>query len=471
VERSEAEAIYDAGREVVVEVLLRMDRRIQQLEARVEKLERELSKSSRNSSRPPSSDPPAQRSSPRERDRSGRSRGAQPGHEGHGRELLPACAVDEVIEHWPERCSCGHVFCVDELRAVGQPACHQVEELPMITVKVIEHRAQRVRCPSCGAAVRGELAPGVRDSAFGPGLQAAIATLSVRNRVSRRDVVELAEELFGARISTGSIDAILARGGDALALPYEDLLARVRGARALHVDETGWRTAGERRALWGAFTARHAFFQVAPDRHEDRAKGLLADTQAIVTSDRWWAYTHLPLARRQICWAHLKRDFQAHAEGLAAEREFGQAGLELCEGVFWAWEVFTHTHDRRELKLTVRSLQRRYKPIIDSFAAKRARNKRCRGMARNLLKTWPALWTFAAQVGVQPTNNHAERALRHAVIYRKLSLGSQSENGELRISRLLSAHTTCRLQRRSLFAYLSELFAAQARGDPVPLLV
>jgi hypothetical protein len=110
------------------------------------------------------------------------------------------------------------------------------------------------------------------------------------------------------------------------------------------------------------------------------------------------------------------------------------------------------------------------KPIIRTYAAKRARNKRCRGMARNLLKEWPALWTFASHNGVEPANNHAERALRGAVIYRKLSLGSQSESGERRIARLLSAHTTCRLQRRSLFVYFSELFAAQARGDPIPLL-
>ena len=129
-----------------------------------------------------------------------------------------------------------------------------------------------------------------------------------------------------------------------------------------------------------------------------------------------------------------------------------------------------HTHERRELKRTVRQLQRQYKPIIRSFAAKRARNKRCRGMARKLLKAWPALWTFAAHKGVEPTNNHAERALGSAVIYRKLSLGSQSEGGERRIERLLSAHATCRLQRRSLFVYLTELFAAHARGDPVPLL-
>jgi transposase len=283
-------------------------------------------------------------------------------------------------------------------------------------------------------------------------------------------VVELAEELFGARISTGTVDGILARASEALAEPYADLLARVRGARALNVDETGWRTAGQRRALWGAFTKHHALFAVAPDRHAEHAKSLLAHTGAIVTSDRWWAYAHLPLARRQLCWSHLQRDFQAHAEGLAAEREFGEVGLELCERVFWAWEVFAHTRERRELKRTIRQLQRTYKPIIRTYASKRARNKRCRGMARNLLKAWPALWTFAAHKDVEPTNNHAERALRSAVIYRKLSLGSQSEQGERRIERLLSAHTTCRLQRRSLFGYLTELFAAHARGDPVPLL-
>jgi hypothetical protein len=468
VERAEAEAIYDAGREVVVEVLLRMDRRIQQLEARVEQLERELKKSSRNSSRPPSSDPPS--APPRGKDPSGKRRGAQRGHEGHGRELLPAWAVDQVIEHPPERCGCGHVFSERERTSVGEPARFQVEELPPITVKVVEHRCLRLRCPECGARTRGELPGEVAGSSFGPRLEAAVATVSVRNRVSRSDAVELCEELFGARISAGTVDAILGRASEALGRPHEDLLARVRSAKALNVDETGWRTAGERRALWGAFSKRHAFFQVAPNRHEDHAKGLLADTRAIVTSDRWWAYTHLPLQRRQLCWAHLRRDFKAHAEGMAAERQFGEAGLELCERVFWAWEVFQHTGDRRELKRIVRSLQRTYKPILRSFASKRARNKHCRGMARNLLKTWPALWTFAAHKGVEPTNNHAERALRSAVIYRKLSLGSQSEGGELRTSRLLSAHTSCRLQRRSLFAYLTDAIAAHARGDPVPLL-
>ncbi|MGA8355154.1 MAG: IS66 family transposase [Solirubrobacteraceae bacterium] len=445
-----------------------MDRRIQQLEARVEKLECELRKNSRNSSRPPSSDPPS--APARSKDQSERKRGAQDGHEGHGRPLLPAWAVYKVIEHWPERCGCGHVFSEDERIAVGDPARHQVEELPPINVRVSEHRCQRVCCPECGRRTRATLPVKVARSCFGPRLEAAVAAISVRNRVSRCDAVELCEELFGARISSGTIDAIIARTAQALAEPHEDLLTVLRRSGALNIDETGWRTAGERRALWGMFDTKHAYFAVQADRHEDHAKELLADTQAIVTSDRWWAYTHLPLSRRQLCWAHLKRDFAAHAEGLAAEKEFGEHGLALCERVFWAWEVFQHTGERRQLKRTIRSLQRQYKPIIRSYAAKRARNKRCRGIARNLLKAWPALWTFASHAGVQPTNNHAERALRSAVIYRKLSLGTQSETGERRIARLLSAHTTCRLQHRSLLAYLTDAITAHTRGDPVPLL-
>jgi transposase len=163
----------------------------------------------------------------------------------------------------------------------------------------------------------------VAGSAFGPRFHAAVAMLSVHNRVSRRDVVECCEQLFGARISTGTIDAILTRVADALADADADLLERVRAARALNMDETGWRTAGQARAMWGAFTGRHAIVRVRADRHENHAKELLGDTTAIVTSDRWWAYTHLPLKRRQVCWAHLRRDFKAHAEGLGAEKELG----------------------------------------------------------------------------------------------------------------------------------------------------
>jgi len=483
VERAEAEAIYGQGRAAVVEVLLALSAQNERLEAQVQKLtervarqderiaqlERQLGRSSRNSSQPPSADPPS--TPPRRgKDRSGRKPGAQPGHEGKGRELLPTSAVDEVIVHWPAGCGCGHVFSEGELVAVSDPVRHQVEELPRLAVMVTEHQCPRVRCPDCGKRARAALPAAVAGSAFGPRFHAAVAVLSVRNRVSRRDVVECCEQLFGARISAGTVDAILERVADALVEPDADLLARIRTAKALNMDETGWRTAGERRALWGAFTDRHAVLRVRADRHEDHARELLGETTAIVTSDRWWAYSHLPLKRRQVCWAHLRRDFNAHAEGLAAEKAFGEHGLRICEELFWAWEIYQHTGDHRDLKLRVRALRRELKPILRTYAAKQARYRHTRGMARNLLKVWPALWTFAEQRGIEPTNNHAERALRGSVIYRKLSLGTQSDDGERRIERLLSVHTTCRLQRRPLHTYLVDAFTAHNRGDPVPLL-
>jgi transposase len=482
VERAEAEAIYDQGREVVVRVLLelseqnarlageveRLTARVARQEERIAQLERKAKRSSRDSSQPPSQDPPG--APTRGKDRSGRRPGGQPGHEGKGRPLLPAWAVDEVVEQWPDRCDCGHVFVAAERVAVGEPARHQVDELPVMAVRVTEHRCQRLRCPDCGTRRTGQLPTEVAASAFGPRLQAAVVTLSVRNRISRRDTVELCEQLFSSRISTGTVDAILQRAADALTEPCADLLDRVRAARAVNVDETGWRLRGGQRALWGAFTDRPAILRIEPDRHEDRARELLGDTQAIITSDRWWAYSHLPVRRRQVCWSHLQRDFAFHAEGRGVEKALGEHGLRICEEVFWSWEIFQHTGDRRELKRHVRALRRELKPLLREHAGTKARYRHGRRFARNLLKVWPALWTFADHPPVQPTNNHAERALRGAVIYRKLSLGSQSETGERRIARLLSAHTTCRLQRRSLHAYLIDLLGAHARSDPVPLL-
>jgi transposase len=470
-ERAEAEAIYDAGRECCVDFILALEARYERLEARVGKLEEQLRRSSRNSSLPPSQDPPS--APPRARKpASGRKRGGQLGHDGTSRPLLPFEQVDEVIEHWPERChACAHVYSEDERIDVAAVQRHQLCELPPIAVTVSEHRLHRLRCPACRAETRAELPVRVPRSAFGPRLQAAVATLAVRNRVSRRDTVELGRDLFGAELSTGSVDAIVQRAGEALAEPHAQLSDHVRSAPVVNVDETGWRLRGAKRTLWGVLTATEAVFRIAPDRHQREAKALIGeDFEGIACSDRWWAYDYLDPERRQVCWAHLARDFTAHSEGLAAQKEFGQAGLEIAGRLFEAWDAHRDHGDRARLLEQIAPLQAELRALLEQAARKSTRTKYHRQFANNLLKRWPALWTFTHVEGVEPTNNHAERGLRRAVIYRKLSLGSQSEGGERTIERLLSASITCRLQERSLFAYLADVLTASIRGDPIPAL-
>jgi transposase len=473
-ERAEAEAILDGDRETAVALLMRVGELIEanrRLEARVDELEQRLNRSSRNSSLPPSQDPPSAPPRPRQAG-SGRKRGGQPGHEGKHRPLLPLERVDQVVEHWPERCqACAHVFGEAERLESAPPRRHQVSELPPIAVTVTEHRLHRLRCPTCATETRAELPAGVPRSCFGPRLQAAVATLAVRNRVSRRDTVELMDELFGVTLSTGTIDAIVERAGDALAEPHAGLHEEIRSASAVNVDETGWRTAGKRRTLWGALTERAAVFRIAPDRHEREAKALLGDEfEGIACSDRWWAYNFLQPERRQLCWAHLVRDLTAHSEGLAAQRQFGEAGLAIAGRLFEAWDEFCARGDRARLLERLAPLKQELRALLEQAARKSTKTKYHRLFANNLLKHWPALWTFACIEGIEPTNNHAERGLRGAVIYRKLSLGSQSERGERTTERLLSASVTCRLQERSLFAYLTDVLTASIRGDPIPTL-
>ena len=471
-DRAEAEAIYDSGRKACVKVLLALANQVERLEGRVERLEeeiRELRRDSDNSSVPPSADPGSGKRRRKDK-RSKRKPGGQPGHPGSGRGLLPIEQVDEVIEHLPERCGkCGHSL--TDRPARGPVRRHQIAELPETAVRVAEHRLARRGCPGCGAITQAELPPDVPRERFGPRLQGAVTTLAAGFRLSRRQVTDLCSELFGAQIAVGTVDAIVQRAGAALREPQKRLCDAVRGADVLCVDETGWKQAGERRFLWGAFSESAAALRVAPSRHREEAEELLGKTEAIVSSDRWWAYDHLDPDRRQVCWSHLQRDFRFHAESpLPHQKEFGEACLRIAEDVFSAWREFQADGDRRRLRRRVKPLERALRALCEEARRKSAKTRYHRGLARNLVKAWPALWAFLEHPGVEPTNNRAERGLRHAVIYRKLSQGSRCERGALATERLLSSAVTCRLQSRSLFAYLVEVALASIRGQPAPAL-
>jgi transposase len=414
-ERVEAEAILDGDREIAVALLLRVGELIEaneRLEARVAELERRLKRSSRSSSLPPSQDPPSAPPRPRWPG-SGRTRGGQPGHEGRYRRLLPPERVDEVVEHWPQRCrTCAHVFDGQELVDAAEPRRHQVAELPPIAVRLTEHRLHAVRCPACASRTRAELSREVPRSAFGPRLQAAVVTLAVRNRVSRRDTTELARELFGVELATGSVDAIVQRAGEALAAPHTRLEQQLKQASVVNIDETGWKTAGGSRTLWGALSARTAVFRIAAGRHAFEARTLLGERFAgIVCSNRWRGYDYLDPSRRQLCRAHLLRDFTAHSEGMAEQQTFGDDGLQIAHDLLNAWRAYQADGDRARLQGQITPLQDRLRTLLEHAARKSPRTRYHRLFAKSLLKRWPALWTFTHTDRVEPTNNHAERRL------------------------------------------------------------
>jgi transposase len=483
-DRAEAEAIFDSGREACVEFILDLAARVEQHEERLRRLEEQARQDSRTSSRPPSTDPPKTRAQRRaearakakelmRREGEQRKAGGQSGHRGAGRRLRPEDQVDEIVDHYPDACcGCGRRFDEAQRGPGGRFGRHQVAELPPLSVIVTEHRTHQLRCRHCRARTSARLPDLIAASPFGPALQAAVVTLTARHRISRRGITELASDLFGVTLCAGAVDAICQRASDALAGPHCQLQDWVLDQEAVHVDETGWRTRGEGRALWTATTPEATFLQIAAHCNREQFDALIGTSYpGIVVSDRWNGFSHLDPHQRQVCWSHLQRDFRRHADGLGEQKTFGESGLELTRCVFAGWRAYQHEHhDRQRLQAEITPIQTQLRQLLEEASPKSRRTRWHRRFANNLLKVWPALWTFTRIDGVEPTNNPAERALRAPVIHRKLSLGTQSENGERFAERALSAAATRRLQRRSLFTYLSELITAHTRGDPFPAL-
>ncbi len=439
-----------------------MSAQLAALTSRVEELERQIAKNSRNSSKPPSSDPPW---TPKQQPKkpSGRKRGGQDGHDGHSRMLMQA---DRVEVEWPAACRC----CGEQLaqRAAGGAQRHQVAELPQVAVDVVEYQLNAVRCDACQAVTRAALPAGVSRSSFGPRLHALVGTLSADARVSRRGIHDLLNRVFGCPVSLGSVDAMLQRVGAQLAEPYAEALNYVRDAGVVCADETGWRIAGERWWMWGAFTPQVGVMMIEPERSASAAERLLDDFGGVLSCDRYSAYRQY--SKRQLCWAHLDRNLTELAQFPEPTRSVATNLKAICDDVFAAWRSYADEHqDRERLRRRVDNIRSRMKRMLET-AAENGRDKKARRFTRQLLKDFDELWRFAHVDGVEPTNNDAERGLRRAVITRKISFGSQTVRGADTTERLLTAAETCRRQGRSLHEYLTTLGIAATRGDPAPSL-
>lgn len=441
--------------------------RLTRLEERLTALEERVTQTSRTSSRPPSSDPP---SAPPRRRRapSGRPSGGQVGHTGQGRALLPVERVDHVVEVTPEACAqCGAPLAGED----PDPGRHQVAEVPRVVPVVTEYRRHTLRCGACGTPTRAPWPEEMARGSFGPRTQATVAYLAGRLGISQRDVAELLAVLYGLEVSVGSIASLEQQVSAAVAAPVAEAHAYVQQQAVVNADETGWREATQRRWLWTAVTPLVTVFVVLTTRGKAGAHALLGATYAgIVGSDRWSGYSWVDPAHRQLCWAHLLRDFAAFVERDGEPARIGQALWDVSAQIFTLWyRVRDGTLSRAAFGTAVAPLQTQIGAVLREGAT--LEHGKTRRACANILKLETALWTFVTTQGVEPTNNAAERALRRAVVWRRRSGGTQSAEGSRFAERLLTVVTTLRQQNRDVLDSLTAAATAAQCGEQPPSLL
>jgi transposase len=306
----------------------------------------------------------------------------------------------------------------------------------------------------------------------GPRLTATLSYFSGCHGVSKRGVEEIAAAVFDAPVSLGTVANLEQEVSAALAAPHEEALAAVRAAAVKHADETSWKLAGKLCWLWTAATATVVAFVIHGKRSALGLTALLgAEIHGILCSDRWGVYASIPAERRQICWAHLKRDFQKIVDRGGPGVWVGQRGLRIVRKVFAAWHAFQDGQATRvQLQAELARIAKRMNKLLyDGWIL--GAEKPVRTFCDHLLELEPALWTFAGVEGVEPTNNFMERLLRRAVLWRRRSFGCASAAGCRFVERILTVVQTRRLQGKSVLNYLHDALRSARAGQPCPKLL
>lgn len=457
--------------------------RIAALEEENRYLREQIGRNSGNSSQPPSADGPQQKPE-KKKQASGKKRGGQKGHPGYRRELIAVEECQKVENYLPKRCR----KCGEQLRGTDpSPYRHQVVEIPEIKPYVEEHRLHQLECSECGTLTRAALPPEVPVSGYGVRLVAIAAILSGLYRLSERMLQQAMKDLFGVTLALGTVNGLRQEASQAIAKPVEQAAKYVKKQRIINSDETGFsqgnadgKNPEQRKAwLWVAVTTCVTVFHVTLSRSQVAAQELLGVAiSAILITDRWNAYNWLKVRQRQLCWAHLKRDFTKIAERRGESGRIGKELLEEEKLLFNYWHrVRDGTLNLSSFRIYASQIRQRVKALLQQGAAYQPQKGEQTARARTartcqeLLKLEPAMWLFVRLEGVEPTNNAAERAIRHFVLWRKNSFGAQSAEGSLFVARMLTVVMTLRSQNRNILDYFVQACQSVREGKAAPSIL
>ena len=448
-----------------------LERRVAEQEALLRDLLDRLGTNATNSGTPPSANPP-QAPKPVTKKRTGKTAGAQPGHPPHLRRRLPPERLHKVIPFVPSHCDrCAEPLPANPSPFDPEPSWHQVAELPKMAARVSEYQGHYRTCSRCGQLNHAPIPNDDKAHSIGPRLAATLAYLAGSHHVSKRGLEEICVDVFDVPVSLGTIAHLETQMSEALAQPHAEAMQAVRAAEVKNVDETSWKVAGKLCWLWLAATQTVAVFLIHARRGLEALQALLGESiEGWVGSDRWSAYAALPAWQRQICWAHLKRDFQKLIDRGGAAKRLGHKLQRIAARVFEEWHLFRGgTISRRELAV-------RLDPDIGTLhrvlqLGCRCADSKAAQFCANLQDIEVGLWQFVAEEGIEPTNNHAERLLRRGVLWRKNAFGCHSEGGCRFVERLLTVVQTRRLQGRGVLSYLHAALVAHRSGRPAPSLL
>jgi len=436
---------------------------IRVLTARVAQLEAQLGKDSSNSSLPPSTAHPHAKP-PRAKRPKRRAPGGQPGHAKHERALIPIEHCQAVVPCLPPACR----RCGEPLNGADpEPLRHQVWELPEILPVVTEYQRHRLVC-ACGCSTCGDLPDGVPTGQAGPRLIAFSGLLMACFRQSKRRAAQFLGLILHQPASSGWMVALQNRAAEAVRPAYDELAQQLPTQPALHIDESPTKEGQDKAWVWTFVAGAFTFFACRTSRAAEVATQLLgAAYGGVVHCDRarmYWAF-----GRLQWCWAHLKRDFQALIDSpCPTTRRLGWDLMRPTKEMFALWKKV------RDGTLSRRHFQQQMQPIrvrVEGLLLRGYFNAHVRGFCKELWEHRERLWVFVDSEGIEPTNNAAEQALRHAVIWRKLSFGTQSASGSRFVERMLTVIETCRRQNRNVYAWLTDAVQAHLAGQPTPSLL
>jgi transposase len=402
----------------------------------------------------------------------GKKPGGQPGHPPHLKQLAPPERVNETVPYIPTACAhCQTALPQEAGPNDPPPVRHQVAELPKLAAHITEYQGHARTCPCCGKVTQAAIPEEIRAHSVGPNLTGVLSYMAGCHGVSKRGVEEICEAVFDANVALGTVANLEQEVSDALAPAYQEAKETAQQASIKHLDETGWKEAGKKRWLWVAATATVVVFMIHTLRNVVALRKLLGDKwRGILCSDRWVVYDHWPVTRRQVCWAHLKRNWEKMLERGGTAKKIAKKCLSVQERVFEVWHLFRGGGlSRKELGNLMAPLTIELLEVLQS--GRHCRDRKTKRFCARLENQFLALWTFVVVKGVEPTNNHAERVQRRAVLWRRRSFGCHSAQGCRFVERILTVVQTLRLQKRSVVQFLQDAIAAHRSGQKCPKLV